>query len=56
MVVIAYGAVTSSEMDLDSMGGEGSRERRVIGRREGDSCMIYDTPFQSFMRGNGREG
>ena len=39
--VIAYGAVPSSEIDPKSTGGEGSRERRVIGRREGDSCIIY---------------
>lgn len=37
MEVIAYGAVVSSETDPESTGGEGSSERRVIGRREGDS-------------------
>jgi hypothetical protein len=34
--VIAY-AVASSETDPESKGGEGSSERRVIGRREGES-------------------
>jgi len=48
MEVMAYGAVTSSVMDPDSTGGEGSSERSVIGRREGDNCIIYDTPVSAF--------
>jgi len=50
MEVMAYGAVTSSIKDPNSTGGEGSSERSVIGRREGDSCIIYDTPFQPFVK------
>jgi hypothetical protein len=41
MELMAYGAVTSSDMDPGSTGGEGSSERSVIGRREGDNCIIY---------------
>jgi len=48
-----YGAATSSVMDPDSTGGEGSSERSVIGRREGDNCIIYDTPVSAFReKGN----
>jgi hypothetical protein len=50
MDVIACCAITSSEMDPVSTGGEGSSERRVIGRREGDSCIIYHTSFEPFAR------
>jgi hypothetical protein len=48
MEVMAYGAVTSSVTDPDSTGGERSSERSVIGRREGDSCIIYDHPVSAF--------
>jgi len=50
MEVMAYGAVISSIKDPDSTSGEGSSERSMIGRREGDSCIIYDTPFQPFVK------
>jgi hypothetical protein len=55
MDVIACCAITSSEMDPVSTGGEGSSERRVIGRREGDSCIIYHTSFEPFARRTQRE-
>jgi hypothetical protein len=44
---MAYGATPSSEIGPESAGGEGSRERRVIGRREGDNCMIYRSTLES---------
>jgi hypothetical protein len=50
MEVMAYGAVTSSDMDPGSTGGEGSSERSVIGRREGDNCIIYHAAFQPLAK------
>ena len=55
MEVMAYGAVTSSVTDPDSTGGERSSERSVIGRREGDSCIIYDHPVSAFRERKMRE-
>ena len=55
MEVMAYGAVVSSDMDPDSTGGEGSSERSVIGRREGDNCIIYHAAFQPHVK-KGIEG
>jgi hypothetical protein len=55
MEVMAYGAVVSSDMDPDSTGGEGSSERSVIGRREGDNCIIYHAAFQPLVK-KGIEG